>query len=342
MERVVITGIGLVTPNGIGTDATWRASSPARAGIAPITLFDASTFSTALRGRGEGLRPRGLDPEEEDQGDGPLHPARRRRRHARMKDAGIELTDEERDECGTLHRRRPRRPRVPLRSTRSRCSSKGPSKHQPVLHPARHREPRRRPGLDGARPPRRRATATRAPARRARTPSARRSSGSAAGARSSWSRAAPRRRSRASASAASARCSRSRAATTSPSARAARGTRAATASSAARARARCCSSRSRTPRSAARRSTPRSPATAPRATRTTSPSPRPSGEGAQRAMRMALEDAQARRRATIDYVNAHGTSTPARRHRGVASAIATMFGDHAHGRRSSGSARRSP
>ena len=40
------------------------------------------------------------------------------------------------------------------------------------------------------------------------------------------------------------------------------------------------------------RSTPRSPATARRATPTTSRSPRPNGEGAQRAMRMALEDAQ--------------------------------------------------
>jgi 3-oxoacyl-[acyl-carrier-protein] synthase II len=45
MERVVITGIGLVTPNGIGNEATWRSALAAETGVGPITLFDASTAS---------------------------------------------------------------------------------------------------------------------------------------------------------------------------------------------------------------------------------------------------------------------------------------------------------
>jgi len=40
MERVVVTGVGLVTPNGIGTDETWRSVTAGESAAAPITLFD--------------------------------------------------------------------------------------------------------------------------------------------------------------------------------------------------------------------------------------------------------------------------------------------------------------
>ena len=41
MERVVVTGIGLVTPNGVGVDPTWRSLIAGESGAAPITLFEA-------------------------------------------------------------------------------------------------------------------------------------------------------------------------------------------------------------------------------------------------------------------------------------------------------------
>ncbi|MEZ4227443.1 MAG: beta-ketoacyl-ACP synthase II [Polyangiaceae bacterium] len=41
MERVVITGIGMVTPNGIGSDATWQSLLRGESSAAPITLFEA-------------------------------------------------------------------------------------------------------------------------------------------------------------------------------------------------------------------------------------------------------------------------------------------------------------
>lgn len=48
--RVVVTGMGVVAPNGIGLDAFWDSLINCKSGIGPITHFDASDFPVKIAG----------------------------------------------------------------------------------------------------------------------------------------------------------------------------------------------------------------------------------------------------------------------------------------------------
>jgi 3-oxoacyl-[acyl-carrier-protein] synthase II len=54
-RRIAITGIGLVTPLGIGTAETWSAVVAGKSGIGPITRFDAREFTTTIAGEVRGF-----------------------------------------------------------------------------------------------------------------------------------------------------------------------------------------------------------------------------------------------------------------------------------------------
>jgi 3-oxoacyl-[acyl-carrier-protein] synthase II len=56
-RRVVVTGIGLVSSLGIGTDANWQALLAGRSGVATITKFDPAEFSTRIAGEVKGFDP---------------------------------------------------------------------------------------------------------------------------------------------------------------------------------------------------------------------------------------------------------------------------------------------
>ena len=56
-RRVVVTGVGLLTPLGIGTEATWEAIRAGKSGIGPITQFDATAFSCRIAGEVKGFDP---------------------------------------------------------------------------------------------------------------------------------------------------------------------------------------------------------------------------------------------------------------------------------------------
>jgi len=56
-RRVVISGIGLITPLGIGVDETWRALCAGKSGIGEITRFDTSDFQTKIAGEVKDFHP---------------------------------------------------------------------------------------------------------------------------------------------------------------------------------------------------------------------------------------------------------------------------------------------
>ncbi|MGI5863356.1 MAG: beta-ketoacyl-ACP synthase II [Myxococcales bacterium] len=56
-RRVVITGLGLVTPLGTGVEKAWQALIEGRSGVRPITRFDATGFDTRVAGEVPDFQP---------------------------------------------------------------------------------------------------------------------------------------------------------------------------------------------------------------------------------------------------------------------------------------------
>ena len=56
-RRVVVTGVGVIAPNGIGTDNFWDSLIHGRSGVRRITHFDASSYSSKMAGEVHGFDP---------------------------------------------------------------------------------------------------------------------------------------------------------------------------------------------------------------------------------------------------------------------------------------------
>src|SRR6266545_4000398 len=64
-ERIVVTGLGAVTPLGPSVAATWQGLIAGQSGIGPITLFDTSGFDVTIAGEVRDFKPESvLSPRE--------------------------------------------------------------------------------------------------------------------------------------------------------------------------------------------------------------------------------------------------------------------------------------
>jgi len=94
MRRVVITGLGAVTPLGIGVGPTWEAILAGRSGVGRITKFDPSDFSTTIAAEVKGFVPEDfIDRKEIKRMDPFIHLAMASA-HFAMTDAGLTIDEE--------------------------------------------------------------------------------------------------------------------------------------------------------------------------------------------------------------------------------------------------------
>src|SRR5262245_37500959 len=100
MQRVVITGIGLVTPVAIGRVESWEALLAGKSGAGPITIFDASQFRVRFACEVKNWDGTRFVEKKKLKGMDRFSQFACGAATMAIQDAGLELTDEERNEAG--------------------------------------------------------------------------------------------------------------------------------------------------------------------------------------------------------------------------------------------------
>lgn len=101
-RRVVITGLGMLSPLGIGVDANWEGVCQGKSGIGHITRFCADDFPVKIAGEVKNFDPADyIEPKEIKKMDTFIHYAIACCRFA-LKDAGFEITDANAERVGVL------------------------------------------------------------------------------------------------------------------------------------------------------------------------------------------------------------------------------------------------
>lgn len=99
-KRVVITGMGMVTPLGIGVEETWNALVAGKSGITRITRFDASDFASQVAGEVKNFDPANyIEAKEIKKMDTFIHYAIAASQMA-MDDSGLTVTPQNADRIG--------------------------------------------------------------------------------------------------------------------------------------------------------------------------------------------------------------------------------------------------
>jgi len=101
-QRVVITGVGLVSPLGVGTDTTWKGLLAGRSGIGPITQFDATDYPSRIAGEVPGFEPLDyVDKKDLKKSDRFIHLALAASQLA-LGDSGLRIDQDNADRVGAI------------------------------------------------------------------------------------------------------------------------------------------------------------------------------------------------------------------------------------------------
>jgi 3-oxoacyl-[acyl-carrier-protein] synthase II len=101
-KRVVITGVGLITPVGIGTDESWNAVCSGKSGIGPITKFDSSDFPTRIAGEVKNFDAADFIPKKEANRTEPHIAYSVAATQMAMKDSGLTIDSSNAERVGVL------------------------------------------------------------------------------------------------------------------------------------------------------------------------------------------------------------------------------------------------
>ena len=101
-RRVVVTGIGMISPVGIGNEPTWQALLEGRSGIGRVTKFDASQFAAQIAGEVHGFEPdKWIEKKEIKKSDTFIHYALAAAQMA-ADDSGFDSSKEDQDRVGVI------------------------------------------------------------------------------------------------------------------------------------------------------------------------------------------------------------------------------------------------
>lgn len=101
-RRVVITGIGMISPLGIGNEPTWQGLLEGRSGIGPITKFDATDYACRIAGEVKGFDPeKWIEKKEIKKSDTFIHYAVAAAQMA-VDDSGLDTLKEDPDRLGVI------------------------------------------------------------------------------------------------------------------------------------------------------------------------------------------------------------------------------------------------
>jgi 3-oxoacyl-[acyl-carrier-protein] synthase II len=101
-RRVAVTGVGLVSPLGVGTAVNWSALLAGKSGIGPITRFDTAEYPSRIAGEVKGFNPLDyVEKKEVKKSDTFIHFALAATRFA-LEDSGLKIDEGNADRVGVV------------------------------------------------------------------------------------------------------------------------------------------------------------------------------------------------------------------------------------------------